>query len=57
MLLERCEAGVQLWQTLPEEERDVVIAQVLRGLWVAPPLNHGLRSLNEMGEVWALESE
>ena len=57
LLLERCEPGVQLWERLPEEERDVVIAQLLRRLWVAPPLNHGLRSLNEMCEVWALESE
>src|ERR1041385_6372178 len=37
LLLEECVPGVQLREALPEDEQDVVIARLLRRLWIEPP--------------------
>ncbi|MBC7789779.1 MAG: hypothetical protein H7Z74_07520 [Anaerolineae bacterium] len=55
MLLERCEPGWIL-RTLPEPEQDVVIAQLLRRLWRAPPQPHPFRPLSELTGWWRQET-
>ncbi len=52
LLLEACTPGVPL-TALPEDEQDVVIAGLLRRLWVTPPIGHPLRPLQTMCEAWA----
>ena len=44
LLLERCRPGTQL-RALPAGEHDVVIAGLLRRLWIKPPPGHGFRPL------------
>ena len=55
MLLERCEPGTWL-RSLPEEEQDVVIADLLRRMWRVPALPHPFRPLTEMIGLWVHES-
>jgi streptomycin 6-kinase len=55
MLLERCEPGTSL-RELPEEEADVVIATLLRGMWRRPPAGHPFRPLSMMLVSWAEET-
>ena len=57
LLLERARPGTELGRSLPEEEQDVVVAGLLRGLWAEPPAGHGFRPLTEMCEAWAREHE
>jgi streptomycin 6-kinase len=52
LLLERCDPGVPLRNALPEEEQDVVIARLLRRLWIEPAAGHPFRMLSEMCDAW-----
>jgi len=52
LLLERCRPGTQL-RASPAEEHDLVIAGLLRRLWVKPPPGHGFRPLSDMCDYWA----
>ena len=54
LLLERCVPGVQLKQSLPEPEQDVVIAGLMRRLWARQPSpGHPFGTLAEMCGLWA----
>jgi streptomycin 6-kinase len=57
LLLEACEPGTQLSKVLPEPEQDVVIAGLLRRLWIEPPAGHPFRQLTEMCDRWAARYE
>jgi streptomycin 6-kinase len=57
LLLERARPGTELGRLLPEEEQDIVVAGLLRRLWVQPPPGHDFRPLAEMCEQWAQEHE
>lgn len=57
MLLERVRPGTELGQSVPEEQQDVVVAGLLRRLWVEPPDDHPFRPLKEMCDLWAGEYE
>ena len=57
LLLERARPGAELGRSLPEEEQDVVVAGLLRRLWVQPPAGHEFRPLAQMCEQWAQEHE
>jgi streptomycin 6-kinase len=50
LLLERCRPGTQL-RASPAEEHDLVIADLLRRLWVKPPPGHGFRPLSDMCDL------
>jgi streptomycin 6-kinase len=52
LLLERCRPGTQL-RASPAEEHDLVIAGLLRRLWVPPQKGHGFRPLSDMCDYWA----
>ena len=52
-LLERCVPGTSLRDALPEPDQDVVIAGLLRRLWVEPPPGHPFRPLQQMCDEWA----
>ena len=54
LLLERCRPGTDLG-VLPEPEQDVVVAQLLRRMWIDPPAGHEFRPLASMCELWAQE--
>jgi streptomycin 6-kinase len=56
LLLERCRPGTQL-RASPPEEHDLVIAGLLRRLWVRPPPGHGFRPLSDMCDYWASRYE
>jgi streptomycin 6-kinase len=53
LLLEACEPGTQLSLVLPELEQDVVVAGLLRRLWIEPPDRHPFRPLKQMCDQWA----
>ncbi len=55
-LLERCRPGTQL-RASPSEEHDLVIAGLLRRLWMKPPPGHGFRPLSDMCDYWASRYE
>lgn len=55
LLLERCEPGTVL-RHLPEAEQDVIIARLLRRLWLVPMEPHPFRPLSEMTAYWAAET-
>jgi streptomycin 6-kinase len=55
MLLERCEPGTSL-REWPEEEADVVIADLLRRMWRRPPAGYPFRPLSTMLASWAEET-
>ncbi len=57
MLLERCEPGTTLGSASSEPEQDLVIAGLLRRLWVASPADHPFRPLEVMCEQWAAAFE
>lgn len=57
LLLEACEPGTALSQVLPPLEQDVVVAGLLRRLWIEPPVSHPFRSLQSMCDWWADEFE
>lgn len=52
LLLERCRPGTQL-RAQPADEHDVVVARLLRRLWIDPPSGIALRPLHEMCDYWA----
>ncbi len=52
LLLERCRPGTQL-RARPAEEHDLVIAGLLRRLWLTPPPGYGFRPLSDMCDYWA----
>lgn len=54
-LLERCIPGTVL-RKRPEEEQDIVIAQMLRRLWRMPDEPHDFRPLSEMTAAWGAEA-
>jgi streptomycin 6-kinase len=56
LLLERCRPGTQL-RASPPEEHDLVIAGLLRRLWMKPPPGHGFRPLSDMCDYWASRYE
>jgi streptomycin 6-kinase len=56
LLLERCRPGTQL-RASPADEHDLVIARLLRRLWVTPPPGHGFRPLSDMCDYWAARYE
>jgi streptomycin 6-kinase len=56
LLLERCQPGCAL-AMLSEEEQDVVVANLLRRLWLQPPPGHPFRPLSVMCNQWADEFE
>jgi streptomycin 6-kinase len=53
LLLEACEPGTELAAALAEDERDVVIAGLLRRLWIEPPAGYPFRPLSQMCDDWA----
>jgi streptomycin 6-kinase len=54
LLLERCVPGAQLKCSLPEPEQDVVLAGLMRRLWIRhPPDGHPFGSLQDMCDRWA----
>jgi streptomycin 6-kinase len=53
LLLEACEPGTPLSQAMPPLERDVVVARLLRRLWIAPPSRQPFRPLTDMCDRWA----
>ena len=56
LLVERCVPGAAL-SSRPEAEQDVVIASLLRQLWIEPAVGHRFRPLQEMYVQWADEFE
>jgi streptomycin 6-kinase len=57
LLLERCRPGTQL-RASPPDEHDLVIAGLLRRLWMKkPPSGHRLRPLSDMCDYWASRYE
>ena len=52
LLLERCRPGTQL-RASPPAEHDLVIADLLRRLWMSPPPGHCFRPLSDMCDYWA----
>jgi streptomycin 6-kinase len=56
LLLERCRPGTQL-RASPPDEHDLVIAGLLRRLWIEPPPGHRFRPLSDMCDYWASRYE
>lgn len=57
LLLERCVPGALLAHVVPESEQDLVVAGLLRRLWIQPPDGHPFRTLQVMCDQWAAEFE
>jgi streptomycin 6-kinase len=57
LLLESCQPGSTLSQTLSPQEQDVILAGLLRRLWIEPPSAHPFRPLQAMCDWWADEYE
>lgn len=55
LLLERAVPGTPL-TALPGPEQDVVLAGLLRPLWIEPPAQHSFRPLSTMCDAWIAES-
>jgi len=55
LLLERCEPGTWL-RSLPEDEQDLVLADLLPRLWRPPDERLGFRPLSEMIGLWIEET-
>jgi streptomycin 6-kinase len=56
LLLERCRPGTLL-RSSPAHEQDVVVAGLLRRLWIEPPAGHRFRPLSDMCDYWASRYE
>lgn len=56
LLLERCRPGTLL-RASPAQEHDLVVASLLRRLWITPPSGHRCRPLSEMCDYWASRYE
>ena len=52
-LLERCRPGTWLSNLVEEPQQDVIVAGLLRRLWVEPPPGHPFRPLQQMCDDWA----
>lgn len=57
LLIEACLPGTTLAASLPPAEQDVVLAGLLRRLWIEPPAGHRFRPLASMCAAWADEFE
>jgi streptomycin 6-kinase len=57
LLLEACEPGTPLSRALPELEQDVVVADLLRRMWIKPPAGLAFRPLQAMCDQWASQFE
>jgi streptomycin 6-kinase len=57
LLLEACEPGTPLSRALPPHEQDVIIAGLLRRLWIEPAAGHPFRPLQSMCDQWATSFE
>jgi streptomycin 6-kinase len=57
LLLEACDPGTPLARALPPDEQDLVVAGLLRRLWIDPPAGFPFRPLSEMCDRWAAEFE
>lgn len=57
LLLERCVPGTPLSAVAAGPDQDVVVAGLLRRLWVEPPGDHPFRPLQAMCDEWATEFE
>jgi streptomycin 6-kinase len=57
LLLERCEPGTALSGALSAIDQDVVVAGLLRRLWIEPSPGHPFRTLSSMCDRWADEFE
>ncbi len=57
LLLEACVPRTSLAQAMAPPEQDVVVAGLLRRLWIAPPAGHPFRTLASMCDWWADEFE
>jgi streptomycin 6-kinase len=57
LLLEPCEPGTALSGVLPPRDQDVIVAGLLRRLWIEPPAGHPFRPLQSMCDLWAAEFE
>jgi streptomycin 6-kinase len=57
LLLEICDPGIALSRAMAEPDRDLVIAGLLRRLWIQPPTGHPFRPLALMCEQWATSFE
>jgi streptomycin 6-kinase len=55
LLLERCDPGTWL-RTVPEEEQDVVLSDLLPAMWRRPDERFGFSSLSAMIELWVEET-
>ena len=55
LLLERCDPGTWL-RVVPEEEQDLVLAELLPTMWRRPDERLGFRSLSSMIELWVEET-
>jgi streptomycin 6-kinase len=53
LLLERCVPGTILKRARTEAEQDVVVAGLLRRLWIEPRPPHPFRPLQQMCDQWA----
>jgi streptomycin 6-kinase len=53
LLLEACEPGTPLSLAVPELEQDVVVAGLLRRMWIEPPAGLAFRPLRTMCDRWA----
>jgi streptomycin 6-kinase len=53
LVLERCVPGASLGEAATPEERDVIVADLLRRLWERPPERAGFRTLESMCGEWA----
>jgi streptomycin 6-kinase len=56
LLLERCRPGTLL-RASPAQEHDLVVASLLRRLWIEPPPGHRFRPLSDMCDYWASRYE
>jgi len=57
LLLERCHPGTTLGDSVSEPEQDVVVAGLLRRLWLPPAADWPFRPLQTMCHAWADEFE
>lgn len=57
LLLEPCVPGTPLGCTMPGAEQDVVVAGLLRRLWITPAEGHPFRPLQAMCDDWAATAE
>jgi streptomycin 6-kinase len=57
LLLEACEPGTPLSRARPELEQDVIVAGLLRRMWIKPPAGQAFRPLRAMCDRWAGQFE